>query len=75
MGLAGYDGVPLKAVLQMSSGVKFDEDYDSFFSDINRMGRSLALGTSVQSFAASLTRESPPGTSCKYVSMDTQVGH
>jgi CubicO group peptidase (beta-lactamase class C family) len=65
--------VKLKDVLQMSTGVSFDEDYASFFSDINRMGRSLALGTSVQQFAASLKRESPPGTVNHYVSMDTQV--
>jgi hypothetical protein len=31
----GYDGVRLKDVLQMSSGVRWDENYKSFFSDIN----------------------------------------
>lgn len=37
--LAGsvYDGVPIKAVLQMSSGVDFIEDYDSANSDSSHM--------------------------------------
>jgi CubicO group peptidase (beta-lactamase class C family) len=34
---SGYDGVPIKAILQMSSGVNFIEDYGSNSSDINRM--------------------------------------
>ena len=33
----GYDGVPIKAVLQMSSGVAFSEDYDSPSSDFMRL--------------------------------------
>ena len=38
-----YDGVSIRNVLNMASGVKFDEDYLAFGSDINRMGRVLAL--------------------------------
>ncbi len=70
---SGYDGVKLKDVLQMSSGVRFDEDYDAFFSDIHRMGRAIALGSSLNEFAAGLERERDPGTVNHYVSMDTQV--
>ncbi len=70
---SGYDGVRLKDVLQMSSGVGFDEDYSAFFSDINRMGRTIAMGNSINEFAASLERERKPGTYNHYVSMDTQV--
>jgi CubicO group peptidase (beta-lactamase class C family) len=33
----GYDGVPIKAVLQMSSGVDFTEDYDDPSSDFMRL--------------------------------------
>ncbi len=69
----GYDGVSLKDVLQMSSGVRFNEDYDDFFSDIKRMGRVIAMGDSINEFAASLEREREPGTFNHYVSMDTQV--
>ena len=69
----GYDGVPLKDVLQMSSGVRFNEDYADFSSDINRMGRTIALGNSINEFAASLTSERKSGEFHHYVSMDTQV--
>lgn len=70
---SGYDGVRLKDVLQMSSGVAFNEDYGSFFSDINRMGRTLAFGGSIQAFVKSLKREIEPGTKNHYISMDTQA--
>ncbi|MAA71832.1 MAG: serine hydrolase, partial [Bermanella sp.] len=43
---SGYDGVSIKNVLQMSSGVYFNEDYGDFNSDINRFGRVMALGGS-----------------------------
>ena len=57
----------------MSSGVVFNEDYDDFYSDINRMGRSFALGRSINEFAASLKSGGPSGKKHHYVSMDTQV--
>ena len=69
----GYDQVAIKDVLQMSSGVRFDEDYGAFFSDINRMGRTLAFDGSIDDFVCSLSRERDPGTYNHYVSMDTQV--
>ena len=68
-----YDGVRIKDVLQMSTGVKFNEDYDDFFSDINRWGRGFAMGDSQDAFAASLERELEPGTVCHYVSINTHV--
>jgi CubicO group peptidase (beta-lactamase class C family) len=74
--LAGsaYDGVTIRHVLRMSSGVRFNEDYFDFHSDINRMGRVLALGGSMDRFAAGLDeRERPPGTEWQYVSIDTHV--
>lgn len=70
---SGYDGVTIKNVLQMSSGVKFDENYNDFFSDINRMGRMLALGGSFDEFSASLEKEREQGTFLHYVSIDTHV--
>ena len=74
--LAGsaYDGATLRDVLQMSSGVEFDEDYLDFWSDINKMGRVLALGGSMDDFAAGQDeRFQPPGTGFQYVSIDTHV--
>ena len=70
---SGYDGVTIKNVLQMSSGVAFNEDYQDFHSDINRMGRLLALGGSFDEFAASLVNEREQGTFLHYVSIDTHV--
>ncbi|WP_345197926.1 serine hydrolase [Kistimonas scapharcae] len=70
---SGYDNVRLKDVLQMSSGVGFNEDYGDFHSDINRMGRTMALGTSIDDFVISLKNAREPGTYNHYVSMDTQV--
>lgn len=70
---SGYDGVTIKNVLQMSSGVYFNEDYGDFNSDINRFGRVMALGGSFDDFAASLTSEREQGTFMHYVSIDTHV--
>ncbi|MEM6306077.1 MAG: serine hydrolase [Pseudomonadota bacterium] len=71
---SAYDGTTLRQVLQMTSGVTFDEDYLDFNSDINRMGRVLALGGSIDDFAAGLQeRFTQPGTIWQYVSIDTHV--
>jgi len=70
---SSYEGVRIKDVLQMSTGVKFNEDYGDFNSDINRWGRGFALGGSQDKFAASLEREAQPGTVNHYVSINTHV--
>ena len=71
---SAYDGATIKDVLQMSSGVVFNEDYLDFNSDINKMGRVLALGGSMDTFAASLDeRFVEPETVWQYVSIDTHV--
>jgi len=70
---SGYENVSIKDVLQMSSGVRFDEDYQNFNSDINRFGRNMALGGSFDDFAKTLVNEREPGTFLHYVSIDTQV--
>lgn len=74
--LAGsaYDGARVRDVLHMASGVEFDEDYGDFRSDINRMGRTLALGFSMDAFAAGQDRRlRGPGEAFQYVSIDTHV--
>lgn len=70
---SGYEGVKIKDILQMSSGVKFNEDYFDQFSDINRYGRTFAWGASQNNFATTLVNEKPPGTYNHYVSIDTHV--
>lgn len=74
--LAGsaYDGVPIRDVLNMASGITFNEDYLDPDSDINRMGRVLALGASLDEFTAGLTEVTrPSGELRQYVSIDTHV--
>ena len=74
--LAGsaYENATIKNVVQMSTGVVFDEDYLDYDSDINRMGRILALGGSMDVFASALTEtEAAPGERWKYVSIDTHI--
>jgi CubicO group peptidase (beta-lactamase class C family) len=69
-----YDGATIRNVLQMSSGVTFDEDYLDYYSDIKRMGRVLALGGLMDEFAAGLTDTfQAPGAGWKYVSIDTHI--
>jgi CubicO group peptidase (beta-lactamase class C family) len=69
----GYDGVEIEDLLQMSSGVRFNEDYGDFNSDINKFGRAFAMGSSLEAFAQDLERQRTPGTYNHYVSLDTQV--
>src|SRR5690606_152886 len=59
---SAYEGVRIKDVLQMSTGVKFNEDYGDFFSDINRWGRGFAMGNSQDAFATSLELKLPTGS-------------
>ena len=68
----GYKGVKVKDVLQMSSGIGFNEDYGDLRSDIVRYIIQILTG-SVNDFTAHLKNQDPPGTINRYVSADTQV--
>lgn len=68
----GYKGVTVKNVLQMSSGIGFNEDYGDLNSDIVRYIIQILTG-SVIDFTAHLKSERPQGTVNEYVSADTQV--
>jgi CubicO group peptidase (beta-lactamase class C family) len=71
---SGYDGVPIKDVLQMSSGVKFNEEYDDPFSDINTMfWKVFGMGQPIDDYIAALRSEVPAGTTSYYRSSDTQA--
>ena len=70
---SGYEGTSVKNVLQMSTGIKFNEDYHDFKSDINKLGRVFALGRYFDNYVRSLKREREAGTFHNYISMDTQV--
>ncbi len=71
---SAYDRASIRNVLQMSSGVEFDEDYLDYDSDINKMGRVLALGGSMDEFASGQSKTfAAPGKVWHYVSIDTHV--
>jgi len=71
---SAYADATIRQVLTMSSGVAFNEDYFDPNSDINRMGRVLALGGSMDGFTiAQTTRRGAPGADWQYVSIDTHV--
>ena len=69
----GYENVPIKDILQMSSGVVFNEDYGDPNSDINKFARAVAEGKSMRDFAKTLKNGKVPGTFNHYVSIDTQM--
>jgi len=71
---SGYEGVPIKHVLQMSSGVKFDEEYDNLFSDINLMFyKVFGLRQPIDNYIANLKPQHPSGETSYYRSCDTQA--
>ncbi|MCO7727141.1 beta-lactamase family protein [Brucella intermedia] len=68
----GYKGVTVKNVLQMASGIGFNENYGDLNSDIVRYSVELLTG-SITDFTAHLKAVRPQGTFSHYVSADTQV--
>ncbi len=71
---SAYAPASIRNVLNMASGVAFDEDYLDKSSDINRMGREIALGGSLDDFTLALKDTiAPPGEQWTYVSIDTHV--
>lgn len=69
-----YEGASLRNILNMSSGIRYDEDYLDQSSDINKMGRTVALGGSLDDYTTTLKeRQFEPGSDWQYVSMDTHV--
>lgn len=72
---SGYDGVPIKDILQMSSGVNFTEEYGKQESDVMIMWRKTMDEESLSfaDYARTLGRAEAPGTKFVYRSVDTGV--
>ncbi len=68
---SGYADVPIEDALTMSSGVAFDEDYDSFTSDVNMLFVDIAAGTPMAETIAGLERVREPGIYNDYISSDS----
>jgi CubicO group peptidase (beta-lactamase class C family) len=72
----GYDGVPIKAILEMSSGVRFTERYIAGrYSDMDLMFERGMIdeSTPLNEYLRSLPRMLPPGTKFAYKGADTQA--
>jgi xylan 1,4-beta-xylosidase len=71
---SGYRDVTIKNLLEMSSGVKFDEAYLNPESEIGRFGNALLVGgESFRDFAATIKPKQKPGTKFEYQSVNTEV--
>lgn len=70
---SAYDGVSIKNVLQMSSGARWNEDYNDPSSDVHRLGATMSGAMTLETFVATMIPESEPGTVCRYNSGDTQA--
>jgi CubicO group peptidase (beta-lactamase class C family) len=71
---SGYEGVAIRDVLTMSSGVAFDEDYTSLRSDVMQLPlRLFVLRQSVLDGLRRLPRERDPGDHLRYASGDAQA--
>ena len=70
---SAYDGVSIKNVLQMASGARWNEDYNDPTSDVHRLGATMAGTMSLDAFVATMVKDVPQGTVCRYNSGDTQA--
>ncbi len=66
-----YEGSTIKDVLQMASGVEWNEDYADPESDVSRAGG--ANGIPLVSYLAGLDREAAPGEKFNYNSAETNL--
>ncbi len=69
---SGYKNVTVEELAQMTSGIKFNEDYADFFSDINIFSYRMAFGLPLNDFAEGL-KDNPTHGQHQYVSIDTHV--
>ena len=71
---SGYNNVPIKHVLQMSSGVRFDEGYSNPKSDINELLPKLFLYVRpMDRVISDFPSESASGKKFHYMSLDSHV--
>ncbi|MDZ4737804.1 MAG: serine hydrolase [Rhodospirillaceae bacterium] len=69
----GYEGVPIKAILQMSSGIAFIEDYTASVSDSTRLWLETVhyRKTPLNSFVTQMERRQDPFVDFNYKGVDT----
>jgi CubicO group peptidase (beta-lactamase class C family) len=76
-GLKGsaYDGVTVRQMLQMTSGVRWNEDYTDAASDVARFASEPAVGGAdpMVRYMARLPRDAAPGTRWAYKTGETNL--
>lgn len=74
LGDTAYEGVPIRHVLQMSSGVDFDETYSDHFSDVRQFfWKVFVFGQRADDVITGYGRARPSGEEFHYASIDTQA--
>lgn len=70
----GYEGVTIRNVLQMATGIKFSEDYDDPDSDINQvMFKAFVDFEPLEEWITEFENEVPQGTKFHYQSINTEI--
>lgn len=72
----GYNGVTIRQILQMRSGVDYEERYDFGNPGVAARNHELSLVTNVARFAdvaRTIKRKNPPGSTWEYKTLDTAV--
>ena len=70
---SGYAGATVRQVVDMRSGVHFEEDYADPRSDVQRLDRWLADKHALYDFLVTLRAEAPHGSRFLYRSAETDV--
>ena len=71
---SGYRDTTIKNLLEMASGVQFDEQYTNPDADISRYASALLHGEpSFHDLALSIKAKIKPGTKFEYQTINTQV--
>lgn len=70
----GYEGVTIRNILQMASGIKFSEDYDDPNSDINQVMFNLYVDFAhLDEWITGFNNEVPQGKKHYYQSINTEI--
>src|SRR5271166_7097102 len=72
---SAYEGVKIRHILNMSSGVKWNEDYVDPKSDVNSFASATdkSRGSTLVTYMSKLKRESKPGTKFVYKTGETNL--
>ncbi|MFL5297590.1 MAG: serine hydrolase domain-containing protein [Phenylobacterium sp.] len=70
---SAYEGVTVRQLLTMSSGVKWEEGYVGGQSDLAKFYREAILGDGMTGYMKTLPRAHPPGTTFHYNTAETHL--